>query len=79
MFPKEHKDLSYISEARRICRGCEVRKECLDYALTFAVSDQHGVWAGLTPRQLGAEASRRGVVGGGGFTLARLWGLLGLG
>ena len=31
MFPREHKDLSYISEARRICRQCDVRKECLDF------------------------------------------------
>ena len=72
MFPREHKDLSYISEARRICRQCDVRKECLDYALSFPPSDLHGVWAGLTPRQLAAEASRRGVKASK-FTLAQVW------
>lgn len=72
MFPKEHKDLSYISEARRLCRQCPVRRECLDYALQFPASDQHGVWAGLTPRQLAAEGQRRGVRPVK-FTLAQIW------
>ena len=72
MFPREHKDLSYISEARRMCRQCPVRKECLDYALSFPASDQHGVWAGLTPRQLDAEGKRRGVRPVR-FTLAQVW------
>ena len=75
MFPKEHKDLSYISEARRMCRQCPVRKECLDYALTFPPSHLHGVWAGLTPRQLSAEAQRRGVRAEK-FTLAQIWSYL---
>ena len=72
MFPREHKDLSYISEARRLCRQCPVRKECLEYALSFPASDQHGVWAGLTPRQLDAEGKRRGVRPVR-FTLAQVW------
>lgn len=72
MFPREHKDLSYISDARRLCRQCPVRKECLEYALSFPASDQHGVWAGLTPRQLDAEAKRRGVRVER-FTLAQVW------
>lgn len=75
MFPKEHKDLSYITEARRLCRLCPVRKECLEYALGFPASDQHGVWAGLTPRQLDAEGKRRGVRPVR-FTLAQVWGFL---
>lgn len=72
MFPKGHKDLSYITEARKICRGCPVRKECLEYALTFPASDLHGVWAGLTPRQLAAEAQRRGIKPKR-YTLAQVW------
>ena len=75
MFPKEHKDLSYVSEARRLCRQCPVRKECLEYALSFPASDQHGVWAGLTPRQLDAEGKRRGVRAEK-FTLAQVWSYL---
>lgn len=72
MFPKGHKDLSYITEARRICRSCPVRKDCLEYALSFPTSDLHGVWAGLTPRQLAAEAQRLGVTPEK-FTLAQVW------
>ena len=73
--PEEVRDkqvLIRVSEARRICRQCDVRKECLDYALSFPPSDLHGVWAGLTPRQLAAEASRRGVKASK-FTLAQVW------
>lgn len=61
MFPREHKDITYIPEARQICAGCPVKPECLDYALTFPPGDMHGVWAGLTPRQLAAEQKRRKV------------------
>ena len=52
-----------------------MRKECLDYALTLPPSDLHGVWAGLTPRQLSAEAQRRGVRAEK-FTLAQIWSYL---
>jgi len=72
MFPREHKDLSYISDARRLCRSCLARQDCLEYALSFPASDLHGVWAGLTPRQLAAEANRRGVRPER-FTLAQVW------
>lgn len=61
MFPKKHKDITYISEARRICRACTVKAECLDYALSFPAADMHGVWAGLTPRQLAREQKARGI------------------
>tara|TARA_Y100000758_G_scaffold205432_1_gene146947 strand:+ start:295 stop:666 length:372 start_codon:yes stop_codon:yes gene_type:complete len=61
MFPKKHKDITYISEARKICRACTVKAECLDYALSFPAADMHGVWAGLTPRQLAREQKARGV------------------
>ena len=61
MFPKKHKDITYISEARRICRACSVKSECLMYALEFPAADMHGVWAGLTPRQLSKEQRARGI------------------
>ena len=61
MFPKEHKDITYIAQARAICKSCPVQKQCLEYALEFPPADMHGVWAGLTSRQLAAEQRRRGV------------------
>ncbi len=61
MFPKEHKDITYIAQARAICRECPVKPQCLEYALEFPPADMHGVWAGLTSRQLAAEQRRRGV------------------
>jgi WhiB family transcriptional regulator, redox-sensing transcriptional regulator len=35
--------------AKRICRMCEVREPCLEYAL--AEDRQHGIYAGLSPRE----------------------------
>ena len=32
--------------AKRICMACEVRRECLDYAL--ATKEPYGIWGGLT-------------------------------
>ena len=36
-------------EAKRICRDCPVRRECLDYAMLGSID--HGVWGGLTERE----------------------------
>ncbi|MBJ8347316.1 WhiB family transcriptional regulator [Antrihabitans sp. YC2-6] len=36
-------------EAKRICMGCEVRDECLDYAL--AHDERFGIWGGLSERE----------------------------
>lgn len=73
MFPKHHKDASYIEQARQLCKDCTVRTPCLNYALEFPPADLHGVWAGLTPRQLAAEQRARGIVAVRP-TLAALWG-----
>jgi WhiB family redox-sensing transcriptional regulator len=35
-----------IAEAKRICFACEVRVECLTYALGHG--ERHGVWGGLS-------------------------------
>lgn len=37
------------AEAQRVCARCEVREECLEYALTE--SEIYGVWGGLSERQ----------------------------
>ena len=36
-------------EAKRVCRSCEVRSECLEYALKH--DENFGIWGGLSERQ----------------------------
>ena len=36
-------------EAKRICRDCPVRLDCLQYAMETPVD--HGIWGGLTERE----------------------------
>jgi WhiB family redox-sensing transcriptional regulator len=38
-----------VREAKRVCMACEVRAECLDYAL--AHDERFGVWGGTSERQ----------------------------
>jgi hypothetical protein len=73
MFPKEHKDITYITGARQICENCTVTTECLNYALQFPPADMHGVWAGMTSRQLANEQKRRGIKPNRP-TLSQMWG-----
>ena len=61
MFPKDYKDITYIKQARQICAECTVKPQCLTYALQYPTADMHGVWAGLTSRQLLNEQRRRGL------------------
>lgn len=35
-------------DAKKVCMGCDVRGECLEYALTH---DEFGIWGGLTARE----------------------------
>lgn len=36
-------------EAKRVCSGCEVRKDCLEYAL--ANDERFGIWGGMSERE----------------------------
>ena len=36
-------------EAKDVCRGCEVRQQCLEYAL--ANGEKFGIWGGLSERE----------------------------
>ncbi len=36
-------------DAKRICQGCEVKAQCLDYAL--ANDERFGIWGGLSERE----------------------------
>jgi WhiB family redox-sensing transcriptional regulator len=38
-----------IEAARRVCAGCAVRAECLEYALDNRLD--HGVWGGTSERE----------------------------
>lgn len=38
-----------VEVARRICRDCQVKKECLEYALAHHID--HGVWGGTSERE----------------------------
>jgi len=38
------------TEAKQICRGCSVRDECLDYALSHP-RERFGVWGGASERE----------------------------
>jgi WhiB family redox-sensing transcriptional regulator len=58
-----------VSRAKMICAGCQVRRECLDFAMTNDLS--YGIWGGSTPedrqrerrrkRRAAASAARRAV------------------
>ena len=53
-FEKRGEKLAREAVAKSFCRRCEVREECLDYALDLR--DPHGVWGGLN------EMERRAVL-----------------
>ncbi|NMR20888.1 WhiB family transcriptional regulator [Cellulomonas fimi] len=36
-------------EAKKVCTGCEVRVECLEYALEH--DERFGIWGGLSERE----------------------------
>ncbi len=36
-------------EAKAVCKGCEVRDDCLEYAL--ANGEKFGIWGGLSERE----------------------------
>ncbi|WP_231839643.1 MULTISPECIES: WhiB family transcriptional regulator [Blastococcus] len=36
-------------DAKRVCAGCPVRAECLEYAL--ASDERFGIWGGLSERE----------------------------
>jgi WhiB family redox-sensing transcriptional regulator len=38
------------AEAKAVCRGCAVRAQCLEYALTSPL-EKFGVWGGLSERE----------------------------
>jgi WhiB family redox-sensing transcriptional regulator len=43
-------------QAKRICGGCPVREQCLEWALSYG---EHGTWGGLTAQQRGQLRHKR--------------------
>jgi WhiB family transcriptional regulator, redox-sensing transcriptional regulator len=46
-----------IARAKRICAGCAVRPECLEFAL--AHDQMYGIWGGTTPDDRRRDRRRR--------------------
>jgi WhiB family transcriptional regulator, redox-sensing transcriptional regulator len=44
------------NQARRICAGCAVRAQCLQFAMD--VPEAHGIWGGSTPEERMRERRR---------------------
>lgn len=45
-----------VTAAKRVCAGCQVREQCLSYAL--AVGPMHGVWGGTSEEERRALGPR---------------------
>jgi len=47
-FPSSQSDPSLVAiqAAKRVCRGCPVQPQCLEFALSARL--EHGVWGGLS-------------------------------
>lgn len=41
----------HLVMARKICNGCPVFNECLEYALALPALQAQGIWAGTTERE----------------------------
>lgn len=50
------RNLVEAKDAIKTCERCDVRQECLDYAISEGI--EIGVWGGLTERQRRAYARR---------------------
>jgi len=51
LFFPERGDNTAIKQAIEVCYGCEVRLECLAFAMQFLVSELPGIWGGKSHRQ----------------------------
>jgi WhiB family transcriptional regulator, redox-sensing transcriptional regulator len=47
--------LAQAAEAKAICAGCPVRRQCLSFALR--TRQVHGIWGGLTERERDVPAA----------------------
>jgi WhiB family transcriptional regulator, redox-sensing transcriptional regulator len=47
-----------VKAAKKVCRHCPVRRQCLDEALSVAPTADHGIWGGTTPGERRGLRSR---------------------
>lgn len=47
-----------IEEAKQVCRRCDIREKCLNWALE--IGQEHGVWGGLSEEERRALKRRNG-------------------
>ena len=47
--PSDNEKGGSTREAKRVCLSCDVRSECLEYAL--AHDERFGIWGGLSERE----------------------------
>ena len=48
LFFPEKADKAASNDAKQVCARCAIRRECLDYALTFGPGECPGVWGGTS-------------------------------
>ena len=53
-------------EAKEVCRGCVVRQDCLEYALTNG--EKFGIWGGMSERERRRIRRARALAGRPGKT-----------
>lgn len=46
-------------DAKAVCAGCAVRRECLEEALATPPLEDHGIWGGTSVRQRKAIRAQR--------------------
>ncbi len=54
-----------VREAKKICAGCPVKEQCLEYGLTHV---EYGVWGGLTANERRTLNRKRRAEAASGLT-----------
>lgn len=57
-FPRVNESRFVTTAAKAVCRACEVRAQCLEYAL--ANGERFGVWGGYAPKERQRMQARQG-------------------
>ena len=58
-FPEHGGSTSNVLRAKAICRSCIHQVECAEWGIN---KERHGIWGGLSPKQLEAIRSKRKII-----------------